>query len=173
MTIERINATATNSPPAAWDICIPVVSKVADVQDGSDASSICSNTAGEIERFVLNNPTVITGSDTINHCTLRARARTSATSGQSRIKLRERDDNSAFQDSNNIMLSTSYVDYSWQFNVAPDGGAWTLAKLNTLQMQIINVSVPMRTILQCAEFYVDIDYTVSAVSRRVFVTSTA
>jgi len=77
--------------------------------------------------------------ETINTVTLRARARFVTTAGEP-MQLDMSDDGFSHLVSTTPALTTSYADYTLASATAPSGGAWTVAKVNSLVSRISNNS---------------------------------
>ena len=169
MTVERINPDGVGSPDQ-W-LQGAGTTKWQNMFDALDSTTIFTAITGFVNRFTMANPTAIVEADTINFITMHTRARRTAESGQSRIRMRVFDDATTFLDDNNIILTNSLVDYtSKQFPNTPGGGAWTLTDLNNMDIQMNAVSIPSFTFLQVVEYFVEIDYTPAA-TRRIFISN--
>lgn len=122
--------------------------------DDDDTSYITDATAGNFQRYTMENPSDIGAGDTINSVTLHWRSKGA---GGSKcccgIRIDAGTEDTSAVESN----SSSYANFSYGPRTTdPYGGAWSLADLQNLQMQVNNSA---NKNCMVTTMYVVVDYT--------------
>lgn len=81
------------------------------------------------------NQTAGGGSPTIQYVTVYVRWKTEA--GTETAKIRTYDTLNLSDETDFQTVTTSYADHNFQFDLAPDGGAWTTADVNNLKLGVL------------------------------------
>lgn len=155
---EKIEPDAT-STPNAWD-STSGISKVTSVTDAVDDNYISETIDEDKQRFTMANPTGIDGGDTIDSVVTYMRAKDSGT-GNNKVQMHQYVDANS-NDGTNEALSTSYVDYTDAFALAPDGGAWTLTDVNDLQLEAHCTAIGALKTVYVTKIYATVWFTPAA-----------
>lgn len=109
------------------------------------------------QRDLFNLPPS-SGSGTINHIIVVARCYTTSAPTQASIKICIRSDATVTEDIART-ITTSWVNYSRQWNANPVGGAWDWADIDALQIGISMRNAADWVKSYCTQVYVEIDFT--------------
>ena len=126
--------------PDQW-VASDAGSKVTAVTDGTDGLYIIETTDEENQMYTMSDATGIDGADTIDSVRILCRAQDNG-SGNNKLQMVLFTDASNFCLGADRALGTSFAEFNDAFQSgAPSGsdacaGAWTLAKLNAIQIRV-------------------------------------
>lgn len=154
MAQEILALTATTTPDN-WTLGAGA-SKVAAVAlpDDADTSYINNAVNNTEQKYQVAAPAVVTANDAINFVRIVTVARSTSTLASFLTKLFYSAGTST--SSTHINVPTSYTTYTDDFALAPDGGAWTLTKLQSL---FASVRMAANRDMRATSLYVVVDYT--------------
>jgi hypothetical protein len=154
MAQETLALTATTTPDN-WTLGAGA-SKVAAVAlpDDADTSYISAAVNNTEQKYQVAAPVVVTASDLINFVRIVTVARSTSTLASFFTKLFYSASTGTSATHTNV--PTSYTTFNDDFTLAPDGGAWTLTKLQSL---FASVRMAANRDMRATSLYVVVDYT--------------
>jgi len=141
--------------------------KLTAVTDGNDGVYIYSASAGETQRFVLANTSSIPGTATIDSFIVISRGEKTTGAGTTRYRHRIRmDGNNNYCDGLNQNMTESWANYPEKFTATPTAagtcaGSLTIARMDSLNIQLNSLLVPIGHEARVTDLDVTIYYTES------------
>jgi hypothetical protein len=143
----------TPSSGAHWD-------KVDEVTADDDSTYVASGvTDNTYRRDLCAIQDHSTGSGTINFVKVYVRCRIGATPTQASLKIAVKS-GITIAESSEITVTTSYANYSQQWNTNPNtGAAWTWSEIDSLQAGLSIRRSTTSNGTRCTQVYVEVNYT--------------
>jgi hypothetical protein len=131
--------------------------KVASVSDAVDANYIWESTDEEQQKFRVEQTSDIGESDVIDSVKTMWRGQDNGT-GANKVTIHQYVGVNS-NDGSDINLSTSWTDYEDNFALAPAGGSWTLAEVDSLDLQAHCTAVGALKQVRVTRLYARVYYT--------------
>lgn len=133
------------------------------LSDVSDSTYIYTSTDAEIDIAQLTNTSALGEADTIDTVTYYMRAASDGAQAGEYLFFYHSDGVNEGANGARISITTSSMaEYSQEASTAPDGGSWTKADLDSLQMGVQVESIGNGETLSVAKVWIAIDYTAGA-----------